>query len=126
MSGPQGSSMVGGAWMALALALVAAFSVAEAGNGRISFSGAVVEPTCTVTEHQLAVSLAAQAANAHATQRLVCGRTATDAGRFYARTVVDLDADAVANSRLLDYFAGYANAGAADGKGAKLVVRTYE
>ena len=62
MKSPLGSGMVGGAWLALALA--AAFSVAEAGNGRISFSGAVVEPTCAVARNQLAANLVVHAAEA--------------------------------------------------------------
>ncbi len=124
MRSPLGSSMIGGAWTALAL--LAAFSVAEAGNGRISFSGAVVQPTCTVADHQLAVSVAVPVAEAQAPQRLVCGQTATDPGRPYSRVVVDLDAVRAADDRLLNYMIRRSSPAVASSTPYKLVVRTYD
>lgn len=124
MRSPQGSSMIGGAWMALAL--VAAFSVAEAGNGRISFSGAVVEPTCAIARHQLAARIAAHDADAQASQRLVCDRTSTDPGRPYSRVVLDLDAARAADDRLLNYMIRRASPAVAGSAPYKLVVRTYD
>jgi hypothetical protein len=118
-----GSSMVGGAWMALAL--LAAFSVAQASSGRISFSGAVVEPTCAVAAGHLATSLAAQPADARSPARLVCNRTATDPGRSYSRVVIDLDVAHAADDRLLSYMLSRAPA-AAGSAPYKLVVRTYD
>lgn len=110
----------------MALVLLGACSVAKAANGRISFSGAVVEPTCTVPAHQLANSIATPAVDARVPLRLVCGQTATNPGRFYARTVVSVDAATIADDRLLAYFASYANAQADDEPPARLVIRTYE
>src|SRR6185312_12538166 len=124
MRSPWSSNVVGGAWMALAL--LGAFSVADAANGRISLSGAVVEPTCTVPAHYLAASIAAPAVDARSPLRLACGQTATNPGRFYARTVVSIDAATIADDRLLAYFASYANAKAPDEAPARLVIRTYE
>lgn len=124
MRSSLGSGMIGGAWMALAL--LAAFSVAEASNGRISFSGAVAEPTCTVAAHQLAASIAAQPADAHAPTQLVCNRTATDPGRPYSRVVVDLDAARAADDRLLNYMIRRASPSVAGSAPYKLVVRTYD
>ncbi|MGB6144587.1 MAG: hypothetical protein WBG33_09870 [Rhodanobacter sp.] len=114
------SNVVGGAWMALAL--LGAFSVAKAASGRISFSGAVVEPTCTVPAHYLAASIAAPAVDARAPLRLACGQTATDPGRPYSRVVLDLDATRAAGDRLLTYFTRNQHGATA----AKLVVHTYE
>ena len=124
MKSPLGSGMVGGAWLALALA--AAFSVAEAGNGRISFSGAVVDPTCAVARNQLAASLVVHAAEAQSSQRLVCGRTSSDPGRTYSRVVVDLDAARAADDRLLNYMIRRASPAVAGSASYKLVVRTYD
>ena len=106
----------------MALALLGAFSVAKAASGRISFSGAVVEPTCTVPAHYLAASIAAPAVDARAPLRLACGQTATDPGRPYSRVVLDLDAPRVAGDRLLTYFPRNQHGATA----AKLVVHTYE
>lgn len=119
-----GSSVVGGAWMALAL--LAAFSVAKATNGRISFSGAVVEPTCTIADRHLAASIVADVADGNASRRLICGQTATDPGRSYSREVVDLDAARVADDRLLSYMIRRASPVAAGEPPFKLVVRTYD
>ena len=120
MRSSLGGSLTGGTWMALVL--LAAFSVAKASSGRVSFSGAVVEPTCAVADHQLSASVVAQAADGQASARLVCNQTATDPGRPYSRVVVDLDAARVANDRLLAYFAR----NQADPVNAKLIMRTYE
>jgi hypothetical protein len=114
----MGSGLVGSAGMALAM--LAAFSVAKASNGRISFSGAVLEPTCPVAEQQLVVEIPGKAGSVP--RRLICGQTATDPGRSYSRVVVDLDAASVADDRLLAYFARNQNGPVA----AKLIVRTYE
>ncbi len=124
MRSPLGSSMVGSAWMALAL--LAAFSVAEASGGRISFSGAVVEPTCSVPTHDLAASLPGPAAHPSSPLRLVCGRTATDPGRPYSRVVLDLDAARGADDRLLNYMIRRASPASTGGTSYKLVVRTYD
>jgi hypothetical protein len=121
MRSPLGG-MMGGAWTALAL--LAAFSVAEASNGRISFSGAVTEPTCTVAAHRLAASILVQPA--HVSARLVCNRTPTDPGRSYSRVVVDLDAARAADDRLLNYMIRRTSPAVAGSAPYKLVVRTYD
>jgi hypothetical protein len=105
----------------LALAVPGAW----AQGGRISFSGAVVEPTCSAEGTPDGASQPPPA-DRWAPGRLTCGQTPTRPGRSYSRRVVSLDAAAIANDRLLDYFASYANAGSAGGVSPKLVVRTYE
>ena len=117
-----GRSMAGGAGMALAL--LAAFSVAKATNGRISFSGAVVEPTCAIADGHLANIV--RAPGSDAPHRLVCGQTATDPGRPYSRVVMDLDAARAADDRLLGYMLRRATPAEAGGAPLKLVVRTYD
>lgn len=103
----------------LLIALAAQGAWAE--GGRINFTGAVLESTCTIDTAQL-VNAAVAPAPAHRT----CGQGAADAGSSYLRTVTALDAAAVANDRLLGYYASYAPAGA-DGRPAKnLIVRTYD
>ena len=108
----------------ITLAVLAGMSSANAATGRIEFSGAILEPTCS-TEHAPAdAANRLPPTNELAPTRQSCGRTSSDPGRSYARTVVGLDAATIANDRLLDYFAGYANV--EGGAQAKLVVRTYE
>jgi type 1 fimbria pilin len=105
-------------WMIGALIALAA-SGAVAADGHIEFSGAVVEPTCSVDTAVIAVDRnAADAAAIHQ----VCGRTATAAGVSYSSRTVSVDAAAVANDRLLAYFAGNQD----NPSRAQLVVRTYE
>jgi len=101
-------------------------STAKAANGRIVFSGAVVEPTCSIStaDADAETTVSSRPADGSEHRRLSCGRTPTDPGRSYSRTTVSLDAATVSNDRLLGYFASYSNA---DGGGAaKLVTRTYE
>jgi hypothetical protein len=106
----------------IAMIMFASASNARAATGRIMFSGAVVEPTCSTEGiHADTAGMLPSAAPG----RLICGKTPTDPGRSYSRTVVSLDAAIVATDRLLGYFAGYANADGVDGQ-AKLVVRTYD
>lgn len=105
-------------WMIGALIALAASS-AVAADGHVSFSGAVVEPTCSVDT----ALIAADHADVHATAtRQVCGHSATAAGVSYASQTIGLDAAVTANDRLLAYFAGNQK----DQADARLVVRTYE
>jgi hypothetical protein len=111
MSGPLGIALAG-------LTMLVGVSSAYA-SGRVVFSGGVVEPTCLTED--VDGDTASPPVAGLAPRRLTCGRTPTESGRPYSRTVIRLDAAGVANNRLLDYFVSYANA--AD---AQLVVRTYE
>lgn len=103
----------------IGLVLVLGMTGAWAEGGRIAFQGAVVEPTCAVE-----TAPAGRPADERSPMRLACGQTSTDPGRSYSRTMVDLDATVAASDRLLNYFAGYANA--PGGRQAKLIVRTYD
>jgi len=110
-----------GIWLAgCAMLMLVDMSSARAASGRIVFSGAVVEPTCSMAESGSVM----HGATGAAAQRLVCGRTATDAGRTYTREVIDLATADRSHNRLLDYFASYAR-GTGDGA-AKVVVHTYD
>ena len=124
MASPLGIRMAGCAWVALAM--LAGMSGANAETGRIVFSGAVVEPTCSTADVQLATAAPSGSANELVPRHLTCGQTAANPGRSYSRTVISLDAAAIASDRLLGYFASYANTANAGGTQAKLVVRTYE
>ena len=113
-------------WMVGSLVALAMSSAWAGSGGRISFSGAVLEPTCAADTVPVdpAGPLPLQAAQAP--RRLVCGQTAADAGRSYSRSVQTIDAASAANERLLGYLASYAPVGP-DGKPATgLIVRTYE
>jgi hypothetical protein len=109
-----------GIWLTgCAVVMLVGMPTARAATGRIVFSGAVVEPTCSTAE---VVPVVAGAA----VQRLVCGRTATDAGRTYTREVIDLATANRSHDRLLDYFASYAPRAADGDAAAKVVVHTYD
>lgn len=110
MSCPLGIALAG-------LAMLVGASSTYAASGRVMFSGAVAEPTCStpilgVVVHTVAVAV---------TRRLGCGRTAAEAGSTYSREVLDLATAKRYHDRLLDYFASYAGSDA-----AKVVVHTYD
>jgi hypothetical protein len=87
-------------------------------ENRLSFSGAIIQPTCSNDD---AVAMASS-------PRLTCGggNTVADSGRSYALAIVSLDVASTGHDPLLDYFAGYVNTAGIDGAAAKLAVRTYE
>lgn len=114
MSGPLGIALAG-------LAMLVGVSGAYAADGRVVFSGAVVEPTCPATGPDGAEAYARAGS---APRRLSCGDTATGSGRSYARVVLDLAEANRNHDRLLDYFASYAATG--NGAAAKVVIHTYD
>lgn len=113
-------------WMVGSLVALA-MSGAWAGGGQIGFTGAIVEPTCPIDAAQVDLASTVVLPQAvRASRHLDCGRTATDSGRTYSRTVQPIDATSIAGDRLLGYLASYAPAGS-DGKLAtRLIVRTYD
>lgn len=92
---------------------------ARAAEDRISFSGAVVEPTCAIDTS----GLPAQVPVGAAATRHSCGGTANAQGSVYVSRVVDVSGPALAADPLLGYFASYVPAGAA---AARVVVQTYD
>jgi type 1 fimbria pilin len=122
MARPLGTRISG--CVLIALAMLASMPSANAATGRIVFSGAVVEPTCSTESAHLDPTNPLRSMDGLVPARSTCGQTPTDPGRSYSRTGISLDATTIANDRLLGYFAGYANA--ESGVQAKLVVRTYD
>lgn len=119
MATSLGSKLAG-----FALIAIIGVSTVQAATGRILFSGAVVEPTCS-TETLLAGSIPPSFTES-ATTRLSCGRTATDPGRSYSRKVTSLAAADLTHDPLLAYFASYARTGDAGQVKVKVVVHTYD
>jgi hypothetical protein len=98
---------------------------ARAESGRITFSGAVVVPTCAIP-----VAAAAETSGSVLAHRFsACGgrpqaASGHDDAPAYALSVAHLNDAATTGSPLLQYFAGYlAPSHAAD---AEVVTRTYE
>lgn len=95
---------------------------AAAEGGRITFSGAVVVPTCAAQAESVAGTLPGRS--------FVCGASPQVAGHadtssVYRLSVVRLDGTTTAGSPLLQYFVGYrASMHAADAP--QMVTRTYE
>ncbi|WP_157616990.1 hypothetical protein [Rhodanobacter sp. Soil772] len=106
--------------------MLASMSSANAETGRVVFSGAVVEPTCSTVDVVLGAGTSSGSVDELVPRHLTCGQTAADPGRSYSRTVISLDAAAIASDRLLGYFTSYANAANAGGTQARLIVYTYE
>lgn len=104
-------------WMGCMVAGLAATPSVHAASMRISFSGAIVEPTCSASLAD--IQRLASGSAAHAT----CGAAQdASASRAYRLTVAQLQPGAP--DRLLNYFVGYLqNAGQAD---ARLVTQVYD
>jgi len=119
MAAPVGRALAG-----CALIVFIGVTAVQAATGRIAFSGAVVEPTCTSEGEPIKVTTPAFAASASA--RHSCGRTTTDPGRSYSQQVTRLAPADLAHDRLLAYFASYAGAGDNDGANVKVVINTYD
>lgn len=102
-------------------------TAARAATGRIMFSGAVVEPTCSAVDAGAAVMASPRSGGAVVSRRFTCGSagTATDTARSYSLQVVSLDT-AASGDHLLDYFAGYINAVDQGRAKARLVIQTFE
>ncbi|WP_426701131.1 hypothetical protein ACPPVV_17440 [Rhodanobacter sp. Col0626] len=91
---------------------------------RIVFSGAVVEPTCSMEGASNGAALGSS--NESVRNHLSCGRTSTNPGRSFSRTVTDLAVADLSHDRLLDYFASYAGAAGSSEATAKVVVYIYD
>lgn len=112
-------------WMVGSLVVLAMSSAWAGGGEKISFTGAVVEPTCAADAVQIDSTGPFSSQAGQAPRHLICGQTATDPGQPYSRTVQAIDATRIAHDRLLGYFASYAVG--PDGKPvANLVTRTYD
>lgn len=126
MASPLGSRMAGCAWVALAM--LASMSGASAETGRVVFSGAVVEPTCSAGDARIGAMALSRPGHGSVPARFACGTSnaAAGAARSYSLAVVSLDATTIAHNRLLDYFASYANAPGVARPNAKLVIQTFD
>ena len=118
MAAPVGRALAG-----CALIVFIGATAVQAATGRIAFSGAVVEPTCTSEGGPIEVTTPAFAGSASA--HLSCGRTTTDPGRSYSQQITRLAPADLEHDRLLAYFASYAGAGD-DGANVKVVIKTYD
>jgi hypothetical protein len=101
-------------------------SLASAGNGQITFSGAVVAPTCSVATTVIAMVAAAPYTVTEA-RRLTCatsGNTSVTAPRSYALTVVRLSSSVP--DRVLKYFDDYVRADRSNAADPVLLTQVYE
>ncbi len=118
------AASLGRALAGCALIALIGVSAVRAATGRIAFSGAVVEPTCS-SENAVMGSVL-PSLDGSVTARLSCGRTATSAGRAYSRKVTHATVESLEHNQLLAYFASYALAAGADKTTVKVVVNTYD
>jgi hypothetical protein len=105
--------------------VAAASGSLDASGGRITFTGAIVEPTCSVsTEH--ITTMIANPAIQNQSRRMVCTvpNALTSPAQIYAVTVVRLTGSEP--DRVLQYFNNYVKAAQANASGPVLVTQTYE
>lgn len=112
-----------GALAGCACSMFFGVSVAMATDGRIVFSGAIVEPTCGFTP-EIAAAFISEVPGRKV--RVACagaGGVTINAPQAYALQVVPINN--ITGNPLLDYFSSYATGNAGE-TAAKLVTRTYE
>jgi len=98
------------------VALAMATSPAHADGGSITFSGAIVEPTCSVGAGRIGEAQRLGARHYRCTEQ--ADATPGQAAQSYVLSVTQ--GGVLASDRLIGYFAGYLNAE------PKLVSQTYE
>ena len=115
----RGTLMIGG----LLAAFVLAPSVCAA-DGRVAFTGMIVEPTCAVSAGDMASLVSGTDSTGTAALHRSCSRTQAgiDTGSRFGLAVSVLSAGRQGD-QLLSYFAGNAQA---SGMAARLVTQTYE
>lgn len=103
------------------LGMTLLISSAKASSSRIAFSGAVVTPTCSVSDARIV------AGAANRSGQFVCldANGTADEARSYARTEVRLDANNASGNRLLGYFIDSGNGANSGMTEAMLVTRSF-
>jgi hypothetical protein len=109
-------------WVAGLVTLALSTPAASANDGRIVFSGAVVEPTCSGHDARAVRATVEERDVAAGPQRWTCG---SPVATTYSQAVIPVDAVMQAGDPLLAYFAGYAGH-LLPATPARVVVRTYE
>jgi len=107
------------------LGVLLGISRAKAQSESITFSGAVVAPTCSSSDARSVATASTPSGLPSAATQFVClGAGATpDMARSYSQTENSLSAAQAAQNQLLEYFAGYTSA--EHRAQAMLVVRTF-
>jgi type 1 fimbria pilin len=102
-------------------------STAVAASGRITFSGAIVEPTCSVSTADSAAAAADLSPAEVHMKRLTCNKSSNANGAasaIYALTVTRLSGSL--SDQVLKYFDAYVKAGRSDVADPVLLTQIYE
>lgn len=118
-------------WMSIAVVGVlciprmsAASESTSAASGRITFTGAIVEPTCGVEVERVVTRAAASAQSMPRTETCSGTNKNVAASQIYTVSVVRLsDAEP---DRVLRYFSDYVRASRVDASSPTLIIQTYE
>jgi type 1 fimbria pilin len=108
--------------------VAAASGSIDASGGRITFTGAIVEPTCAATAAVVNAVTSVPESRRATQSRFECAtaRTTVDSGQPYSLTVARLDVATINHDRVLEYFVGYVKATGGSEAEAKLVTQTFE
>ncbi len=122
MTGPIFSCTLVGCVFAMSLMAQSA----KAADGRIVFSGAVVEPTCRVDPQNPDITRQLAPA-ARASERVACaGASGVTSAMPQAYTLTVAQLSTETPDHLLRYFAGYVETGSTDMAAARMVTQTYD
>lgn len=108
--------------------VAAASEALSVSDGRITFTGRIVEATCAASAVNISAGASMPAGRVVTPHRFACDGTqaTTNSGRFYSLTVDNLDVATIDHDRVLEYFAGYVTAAGNGSRTAKLVTQTFE
>lgn len=117
--------------MGCVVAMSLGVPVAHADGGTITFSGAVVAPTCAASSASMGATLPAQR-TATSRQRFECGGDGESGARAhafpssYTLTVEPLESSSLSADRLVGYFSNYVKASGQAQARMNLVTQAYD
>lgn len=123
---------MGKTWIGCVLTLGLSVSVAHADGGTITFSGAVMAPTCSARTGDIDAAASPHRASGTGNALIGCGdaRAPGTAGATstssYVLTVEPLESSALSSDRLVAYFSGYVKAAGQPDTRMNLVTQAYE
>jgi type 1 fimbria pilin len=111
------------------VALALGVPLAHADGGTITFSGAVVEPTCAISGERIAMIASVKLSGDLSRRQVDCGRSsagAVSAAQSYTLSVEPLESSALSSDRLVAYFTSYVRASTREDPRMQLVTQAYE
>lgn len=113
-------------WIGCVVALALGVPLAHADGGTITFSGAVVTPTCSVGGSDSAPATANMSRTRFGCSGAADASFSAKAPQAYTVSVESLESSSLGADRLVSYFSGYVHASVPGDVHMQLVTQAYE